>query len=125
LYAFEVYTETTTHSHDSPAEIALAQRLALEAGADAAVPANHWAEGGKGAIELAHAVVAACDSPTETGFEPLYSLDLTLREKIEKIAKEMYGAAGIELTEKAEAQLALFTKQGYGGLPICVRPPTM
>lgn len=102
------------------AEIELAQRKALEAGADAAVPANHWAEGGKGAVDLAQAVIAACDKPTDNGFRPLYELDQPLKTKIETIAKEMYGAADVEYSERATSQLELLSNQGYSQLPICV-----
>lgn len=110
-------------SHDTPAEIDAARRAALEAGADAAVPANHWAEGGKGALELAHAVVAACDAPSSDrgGFRFLYDDALPLKGKIETIARDMYGAADVEYTERASAQLAKYIEQGYGHLPICVR----
>lgn len=96
----------------------LVKRKALDAGADAAVPSNHWAEGGKGAIALAEAVVEACRAPSE--FRLLYPDELSIKDKIATIAKEMYGAADVEYTETAEKQIEGYTAQGFGTLPICM-----
>lgn len=83
---------------------------ALEAGADAAVPSWHWGEGGKGAIELAKAVIDTCNSDKQS-FQYLYELDSTIEEKIGIIAKEIYGADGIELSAEAQKKVALYEKQ--------------
>ena len=88
---------------------------ALEAGADAAVPSWHWGEGGKGAIELAKAVIDTCNSDKQS-FRYLYELDSTIEEKIGIIAKEIYGADGIELSEEAQKKVALYEKQVYSSL---------
>ncbi|PRP74979.1 formate-dihydrofolate ligase [Planoprotostelium fungivorum] len=90
----------------------------VEGGADAAVVSNHWAEGGAGAVELAQAVVDACEKPTD--FKFLYTLDLSIKEKIEKIAKEIYGADGVTYEAEAEKKIELYTRQGFAGLPICM-----
>jgi methylenetetrahydrofolate dehydrogenase (NADP+)/methenyltetrahydrofolate cyclohydrolase/formyltetrahydrofolate synthetase len=82
----------------------------LSAGADQAVPSNHWARGGEGAVPLAEAVIKACEGESE--FEFLYDVNLPLDKKIEIIAKEMYGADGIELSEEARQQIDLYTRQG-------------
>lgn len=107
---------------DTDAEIALVQAKALEAGATAAIMANHWAKGGAGALDLAKAVMASCAkvTPKLSKFSFLYPLDLTLVEKIELIAKKIYGAKCIELSEVAEKQLSSYEQQGYGKLPVCM-----
>lgn len=88
---------------------------ALAAGANAAVVSNHWAEGGAGAVELAKAVVAACEGPSN--FKFLYDLDSSIEDKMTAIAKEIYRADGIELSELARKQVETYTRQGFSGLP--------
>lgn len=90
----------------------------MEAGADAAVASNHWAEGGKGAVDLAESVIKACSEPNP--FKLLYGDDLSIKDKIFTIAKEMYGAASVSYTEEAEKQIAAFTANGLSHLPICM-----
>ncbi|MBW8015515.1 MAG: formate--tetrahydrofolate ligase [Planctomycetes bacterium] len=89
---------------DTPAEIELVKKIAKENGALAAL-SEHWLKGGEGAVELAEAVVEACEMESE--FKFLYDLEMPLRERIELIAKEVYGACGVsysdEATKKAEA----------------------
>lgn len=96
-------------STDTPAELDLVRDLCLEAGAFAAVVANHWAEGGAGATDLGRAVIEACAASRAQGspFRFLYPLELSLKEKIEVICKEMYGADGVEYTPLAEERLAV------------------
>jgi formyltetrahydrofolate synthetase len=103
---------------DTDAEIALIKRLAEEAGAEAAVMSDHWARGGPGATELAEAVMAACQKPSH--FKFLYPLDLPLKQKIEIIAKEIYGADGVEFEALADRQIKQYEQAGFGGLPICM-----
>jgi formyltetrahydrofolate synthetase len=103
---------------DTDNEVALVRKLAIEAGAADAVVSNHWAEGGAGAVELGKAVVAACEKPADFHF--LYSLDLSIKEKIEKIVKEIYGGAGVEYSPEAEKKVELYTRQGFDKLPICM-----
>lgn len=76
---------------------------------------NHWAQGGKGARALAEAVIAICEGESEFRF--LYDLDLPIAEKINIIAREIYGADGIELSELATTQVDTYTRQGYRNLP--------
>lgn len=106
------------YSNDTAAEMALVQEYALKVGADYAVPADHWARGGAGAVDLANAVIEACSTPST--FDFLYDLNQPLTTKIEIIAKEMYGADGISLSPEAQAEIDRYEKQGYGGLPICM-----
>lgn len=114
-----VYTDVRhVFSNDTDAEAALVEKAAMDAGADAAVSCTLWAEGGLGAIELGKAVIKACEEPNP--FKFLYDLDLSIKEKIECIATEFYGAKDVSYSEEAEAQIANYTKQGFSGLPICM-----
>ncbi len=90
---------------DTEAEIKLVRRVAEQNGALAAV-SEHWLKGGDGAIELAEAVIAACDE--QNHFKFLYELDTPLRERIELIAKEVYGAKGVTYTDEALAKAKAF-----------------
>ncbi len=89
---------------DTPAEVALVRREVEKAGAHFAL-GEHWLRGGEGAVELADAVIEACREPSEFRF--LYPLEMPLRERVERIAREVYGADGVswspEAAEKAEA----------------------
>lgn len=107
-----------THRSDTDAEVELIRKMSLEAGADAAVASNHWAEGGQGAVSLAEAVIQACSEPNP--FKLLYGDDLPIKDKILTIAKEMYGAASISCSEEAEKQIAALTENGFAHLPICM-----
>jgi len=79
---------------------------------------THFADGGKGAIDLANAVVEACDEPSN--FEFCYPLDAPLKTKIESIATKIYGAANVTYSPAANTQLARYEKNGFGNLPICI-----
>ena len=103
---------------DSPAEIDLIREAALEAGAAYAVSTDNWALGGPGAAELAEAVVAACEEPSN--YAPLYPLNLSIRQKIEVICTEIYRAGGVEYSPMAEQQIAAYEQAGFGYLPICM-----
>jgi len=103
---------------DTEAELDLLRRLSLEAGAFDAVVASHHASGGAGAVELAERVIAACSAPSD--FKFLYPLETSIKEKIETIAKEIYGAEAVEYSEEATTQIELYEAQGFGNLPICM-----
>ncbi len=103
---------------DTPDEIALVREHAIKAGAEDAVLCTHWANGGDGALELAQAVVAACEKPSH--FQFLYPLEWSIKEKIEKIAKDIYGAGSVSYSPEAEAKIELFTRLGFDKLPICM-----
>jgi len=105
-------------SNDTEKEIELVREMALAAGATGAAIARHWAEGGKGAAELAEMVVDACEQPND--FQYLYPVEWTIKEKIEHIAKEIYRADGVDYTDKASRQIATFEKDGFGAMPICM-----
>ena len=102
---------------DDPEEIEFVRKKALEFGAFKVAVSTVHAEGGEGGKELAHAIVEACD--TESHFEMLYEDKLPLVDKIKTIAKEVYGADGIKLSDLAKRQLEYFQKK-YGHLPVCM-----
>ncbi len=96
------------HFHtDTKDEIKLIRKISEKHGAMFAV-SNHWAKGGEGARELAETVVAACQS--ENNFKFLYDLDMPHKKRVELIAKEVYGAAGVEFSEKALEKLNSYDK---------------
>lgn len=103
---------------DTDAEIAAVKEAALEVGAEAAVESNVWARGGEGGAELAEAVVAAADRPSD--FSYLYPLDASIREKIETICTRIYGAGGVEYSSTARMKIRRFERRGLGDLPICM-----
>ena len=117
-YGVPVVVALNRFSTDTEGEVRVVVAKAKEAGAFDAVVANHWAEGGLGAIDLAEAVRAACDAPSS--FKFLYPLTLPIKEKIECIAREMYGAAGVSYSKLAEEQIERYTQQGFADLPICM-----
>ena len=103
---------------DTKDEIKLVRKIAEENGAMAAV-SDHWLKGGEGAIEIAEAVVAACEE--ENDFHFLYELDTPLRQRIELIAKEVYGADGVTYTDEAlEKAKALEADPQAGELGTCM-----
>jgi formate--tetrahydrofolate ligase len=77
-----------------------------------------WGRGGEGGLELAEAVVRASGSAAQ--FRPLYAPDLSIEEKIETIARRIYGAAGVTYTDKAKERIEFCRRQGLGRLPICM-----
>src|SRR5438552_1730027 len=103
---------------DPEDELQYAREQALTVGAVAAAVSTHWADGGYGAEELARVVVAACVKPSE--YAPLYAESAPIKQKIETIARRMYGAAGVRYEEQAETQIEAAAKLGFGHFPICM-----
>lgn len=103
---------------DTDAEVEVVRKHAIEAGAEDAVMSNHWAEGGAGSVDLAEAVIKACEQPSN--FKFLYPLDMSIKDKIETICKEIYGADGVEYSEQAEKEIEVYTKAGFDKLPMCM-----
>ena len=104
---------------DTPAEHEAIKRVALAAGARAAVISSHFTDGGKGATELAEAVWEAVTSG-EAKYAPIYADDAPLAKKIETIAMRIYGADGVDISPAATKRLARLEELGYGRLPICM-----
>jgi formate--tetrahydrofolate ligase len=118
-YGVPVVVAFNAMPEDTAEEFEAAKQAALDAGADAAVMSRHFEEGGAGALDLARAVLAA----TEKGapqFKPIYEEDLPLAQKIERIAREVYGADGVDLTKDATTRLAQYEKWGFGRFGICM-----
>ncbi|MCS7040447.1 MAG: formate--tetrahydrofolate ligase, partial [Anaerolineae bacterium] len=90
---------------DTPAEIEVIRQRAIAAGAEDAVVSTHWADGGAGAVELGKAVIAAAEKPSNFRF--LYPLEWSIKEKIETIAKEIYGAGSVTYSDEAERKIEL------------------
>jgi methylenetetrahydrofolate dehydrogenase (NADP+)/methenyltetrahydrofolate cyclohydrolase/formyltetrahydrofolate synthetase len=103
---------------DTDAEMEMVRKYSEEQGAYAAVKSTHWADGGAGAKELAQAVVESCEQPSD--FKFLYPLDWSIKQKIEHICKEIYGADGVTYEPLAEDQIANYEKAGFGNLPMCM-----
>jgi formyltetrahydrofolate synthetase len=103
---------------DTDAEVKLVQQMAQQAGAEQAVLTDHWARGGAGATELAQAVVAACEKPSH--FEFLYPSEWNIKQKIEKIALDIYGADEVTYEPLAEKQIKRYQDLGFGNLPMCM-----
>ena len=78
-----------------------------------------WSKGGDGAIDLAEKVVNLCEEK-ENEFKYIYNLKDTIKEKVEKVAKNIYGADGVEYSKEAEEQIEKIENMGYGNLPICI-----
>ncbi len=102
---------------DTQAEIDYIEKFCAEKGADFAVT-KCFAEGGDGGKELAEKVVEACEK--ENHFKPLYDLDMSVYDKIETIAKEIYGADGVDYTKEAKEAIEGFIKLGADKMPVCM-----
>ncbi len=102
---------------DHPADIAAIGEIAAEYGVRAAVT-THFADGGRGAAELAEAVVEAAEE--DSHFTVLYPDDASLTDKIHAVATKVYGADGVEYSSQATKQLATYTDAGFGHLPVCI-----
>jgi methylenetetrahydrofolate dehydrogenase (NADP+)/methenyltetrahydrofolate cyclohydrolase/formyltetrahydrofolate synthetase len=103
---------------DTDSEIELIRRRAKETGAEDAVESTVWMDGAEGGAALAEAVVKACEKPSNFRF--LYSDDLSIKDKIETVAKEIYRAAEVSYTPEAEAKIRLFEGMGLSYLPLCM-----
>lgn len=117
-FGIPVVVAVNSFATDTPAEVELVRKAALEAGAEDAVVSTHWSHGGKGAYKLAEAVVKAAEKPSN--FQFLYPLEKSIKEKIEIICKEIYGADGVEFSPEAEEKIELYTRLGFDKLPLCM-----
>ncbi|XP_012216703.2 C-1-tetrahydrofolate synthase, cytoplasmic [Linepithema humile] len=117
-YDVPVIVAINSHNTDTQAELDLVRQAALDSGAADAVICTHWADGGAGATALADAVIAATEKPSN--FKLLYNLEDSIEEKINKIAKELYGAGQVVLAEKVQQKIENYNKLGYNKFPICM-----
>ncbi|KAL6161456.1 tetrahydrofolate synthase [Exserohilum turcicum] len=119
-YGVPVVVAINRFATDTQAEIDVIREEAIAAGAEDAIPANHFAEGGAGAIDLAQGIIAASSKP-KPDYKLLYDTSSgSVQERMETIAKRMYGAAAVEFSELAQKKVDTYVKQGFGNLPICV-----
>ena len=120
LQKYKVPVVVTLNSFvtDSEAEIAFVKQFCEERGCEFAI-SEVWEKGGEGGIALAEKVLKTLEEK-ESHFEPLYPSKLPLTEKIETVAKEIYGAKGVNYTAAAKKQLAKLTELGFGDLPVCM-----
>jgi formate--tetrahydrofolate ligase len=118
LFGVPVVVAVNRFTADTDKEVALVEKISLDAGAEGAVMTDHWAKGGAGSEDLARAVAAACEKPKN--FKFLYDVDAPIRDKIEIIATKVYGAEGVDFLDAAERKLKLYTELGYTNLPMCM-----
>ena len=120
LQKYKVPVVVTLNSFvtDSEAEIAFVKQFCEERGCEFAI-SEVWEKGGEGGIALAEKVLKTLEEK-ESHFAPLYPRELPLTEKIETVAKEIYGAKGVNYTAAAKKQLAKLTDLGFGDLPVCM-----
>jgi len=104
-------------TEDTPAEIELLRSTTAHHGVEV-ILANHWAKGGKGATELAHAVVRLCDQPATMKFA--YEDYLPLLDKIRAVASKIYGASEVQASKAILEKLAEYEAEGYGHFPVCI-----
>ena len=120
LQKYKVPVVVTLNSFvtDSEAEITFVKQFCEERGCEFAI-SEVWEKGGEGGIALAEKVLKTLEEK-ESHFAPLYPSELPLTEKIETVAKEIYGAKGVNYTAAAKKQLAKLTELGFGDLPVCM-----
>jgi methylenetetrahydrofolate dehydrogenase (NADP+) / methenyltetrahydrofolate cyclohydrolase / formyltetrahydrofolate synthetase len=131
LFGVPVVVCVNRFASDAPEELEAVLKGVAKYGADAVI-SDHWAEGGKGANELAKAVINACEKPASFKLGRrwefvnkfthrfLYPLEESIEQKIRIIAQRIYGAADVELSELAKQKAAQFAQQGFSHLPICM-----
>jgi formyltetrahydrofolate synthetase len=117
-YGVNVVVAVNSFKDDTEAEVELIRKAAVEAGAEDAVVCRHWMEGGKGAVKLGEAVIKAAEKPTN--FKFLYPLEMSIKDKIETICTQIYGADGVEYSPEAERKIELYNRLGFNQLPLCM-----
>jgi len=104
---------------DTDKEVNLVQEYCKKLGVKVSL-CTHWSDGGEGTEDLANNVVQACKKNNKAAFKYLYTNETKILKKIETIAKEIYGAKGIEFDEKIEEQIKKIEQDGFGKFPICI-----
>ncbi len=117
-FGVNVVVAVNSFKDDTEAEVELIRQAAVEAGAEDAIVCRHWMEGGKGAVKLGEAVIKAAEKPTN--FKFLYPLEMSIKEKIETICTQIYGADGVEYSPEAERKIELYNRLGFDKLPLCM-----
>ena len=117
-FGIPVVVALNHYPDDHESEVSVVRQMAQKAGAVDFAVSKVFGEGGKGGLELAEKVMAACELPKD--FKLLYPDDMNIRDKIRTLAREIYGADGVDFEEAAGAQIDRFEKAGFGNLPICM-----
>jgi len=104
---------------DTDKEIKLVQEYCSKLGVKVSL-CTHWSEGGKGTEDLAKNVVEACKKNNKENFKYLYKDETPILKKVETIAKEIYGASGIEVDDKVKEQVSVIEKSGFSKFPVCI-----
>lgn len=117
-FGLKAVVAINTFPNDSEEEIRFIQEICAKKGVKA-ILSEGFAKGGNGMTALAHEVVAIAESG-ESRFEPLYDHAIPIEDKIKKIATEIYGAANVNFTSKAQAQLKNINKLGFEKMPVCM-----
>ncbi len=118
-FGIPVVVAVNKFATDTQNELDFLCKAAVErGGAQMAVVSNHWEEGGEGALDLARAVVQVAQKPAD--FKFLYPLEWSIKEKIEAIARDIYGADGVDYSPEAEARVEEYTRLGFDRLPVCM-----
>ncbi len=118
LFGIPVVVAINRFTTDTEKEIGTLKELALEYGADDVAISEVWEKGGEGGLELAEKVINACEK--EKHFKFLYPDEWDVKKKIETIATKIYGAGKVEYSSLAEKKIKIYTKWGFGNLPICM-----
>ncbi|OQA22338.1 MAG: Formate--tetrahydrofolate ligase [Actinobacteria bacterium ADurb.Bin346] len=118
MFGISVVVAINNFDADTKEEIEAIRERARAAGAEDAIVSKVWLKGGEGGIELAEAVIKAAEKPSN--FKFLYPLEWPIKKKIETIATKIYGADGVDYLPLAEKKIDLYTRQGFGNLPICM-----
>ena len=119
LFGLEPVVAINRFDDDTPADLRKIVNFCARHGAEAVV-AEHYARGGEGATDLADAVERAIQKNRRRKFRFLYPLEASLGAKIEKLAREVYGADGVDYDRSAETDMELLTRHGFDKLPVCV-----
>ena len=117
VYGLNVIVAINKYTHDTTKEIEFLTEKLKEKDIELSL-VESWEKGGEGAIDLAEKVIKLTQKDFE--FNYAYKLNLTIKEKIETIAKKIYGADGVEYVEGIEEKIAEIERMGYGNLPICI-----
>ena len=104
---------------DTKKEVNLIQEYCSKLGIKVSL-CTHWSDGGKGTADLAKNVVEACNKNNKESFKYLYTDETPILKKVETIAKEIYGASGIEFDDKVKEQVNIIEKSGFGKFPVCI-----
>ncbi len=118
-YGVPVVVALNKFEGDSPEEIQAIEQVCEKLGVKCAC-ATHWSDGGKGAVGLAQQVIDTIEENPQNTFKPLYDDSLSIKDKIETVAREIYHAGSVSYSKQAERQLAELVAEGCDALPVCI-----